>query len=193
MPIDLGILGLILTFLAPGLFQFESIIFGYVDPKDFGPALDVKAEKALSRMVSMVFQEMDDDVTRSTLSSEKRDAAADTAFRESLVQKRHYVAQELSEIIWKETTNHLKIRGCFNSWSRWAGHGRFTATVCTYFYFVLFALLSVMFFTNSLPMFIRNYYYWIAFAVLVIPLTYIFICWLVASHWKKNFDRLSDK
>ncbi len=189
MSVDLGILGLVLTFLAPGFLQFLSRIFIFVDPKDIRPSLDLKSDRSLSKMVSKVFQEMDDDVTRSTLSLEEKGAD----LKKYLGQKRHSVAQELCEDIWKESSKLQKIKNCFSSWSQWAGHGRFIATLSTFLDFVLFGLLTVFVFTNSLPLIVREYYVWIAFVIIIVPATYVFICWLVASYLKQRYEQLSDE
>jgi hypothetical protein len=189
MAFDLGILGIILTFLVPGLFQFESAIFNAVNPEDVGRELDDKAEQMLPQLVTRVFRAMDDDVARSTLSLE----AQSVALRESLVKQRNYVAQQLGEAILSETTDHLKIMSCFDTWRRWAVHGRFIATVCTFVYLTLFGLLTIMVFTNSLPATIHNYYVWVAFSIVIIPFIYVFICWLVAHYFKESFRRQQRK
>ena len=189
MSIDLGILGIVLTIISPGLFQFESLIFSNIDPKDVRQLLELRVEKTLDKLASRVFQEMDDDVVRSAFSLK----AKDTLTKESLVQKRHSVSRDVAEKFWAEISALKRINYNLDSWSRWFSHGRFVASVCSFVYFLLFLLLAVLDFTNLLPAIIRDFYYWIAFFVLIVPLMYVFVCWLMASYWKRNYEHLSEK
>lgn len=183
MPLDLATLGPVLTFVAPGIFAFESTIFNSIDPKDAGPLLDLHREKVMQRLQSRIFWEMDDDVTRSVFSRSQ-----DATPQEVLIERRKYAASVLTHDFWVAAEDHALARSSFVAWRAWARHGRLVAYIATFCELVLFAALSVWALTGTVPLNIPVSYYWTGFLVIAVPFTYVFVCWLIAQDLKRKCE-----
>jgi hypothetical protein len=189
MPIDLGVLGIFLTFLSPGLFTFLRGIFSEVEPKDAYATLVFQADNLKILLESMVFQHIEDDIQRLILTYENGKKQQE----EYLTSKRKYVASDITKRIWNQTIKFQEIKNIYVSWNQIYCHGRLIANVCIMMYFILFAILTILAFSNVIPQNIGNKYYWLVFAIIFIPCAYIFLCWMVAYFKKNKFESLSKE
>ncbi len=188
MPIGFSDLGLILTLLTGGLSAFLRAEFSEVDPKDTPALLDLLADKLKNNLVSMVLQEIDDDIQRSTLSSKKEDNRRE----EYLIGKRQTVASELTKKVWKQAIKFQELKAVYKSWDQTYSHGRLSATICMAIYLFLFAILVILVLTKALSENIQSIDYWIAFIIFILPSAYVLVNLLVAYNLKRKYKRLSE-
>jgi hypothetical protein len=185
---DLGLLGLGLSLIGILASYFGGNLFRDLDPKEFVAVLDLQVDRARSRLVNALLRRMENE--RERYQSQQ---AVDPGFASALLEARKFATAELIDDALRSTSDLVRILYCARTWRRWVDHGRTAATVTLFMYLAAFVALVFAVWAIGISVPRTPTVYWLALSAFLLPLPYIFLCWIQSSRGKRECQRLMDE